>query len=66
MAFTENICFWPSRRGSSAYTAPMGPKLIEDARLLIKEGWNVIRTWQQAREIVPTPVLPPQAATAHA
>ena len=29
-------------------------------------AWNVIRTWQQAREIVPTPVLPPQAATAHA
>ena len=28
--------------------APMGPKLIEDAELLISEGWNVIRTWMHA------------------
>src|SRR5215213_3253561 len=28
--------------------APMGPKLIEDARLLLSEGWNVIRTWMHA------------------
>jgi galactonate dehydratase len=28
--------------------APMGPKLIEDARLLLGEGWNVIRTWMHA------------------
>ena len=26
----------------------MGPKLIEDAQLLIREGWNVIRTWMHA------------------
>src|SRR3954454_23876633 len=25
--------------------APMGPKLIDDANLLIANGWNVIRTW---------------------
>ncbi len=28
--------------------APMGPKLIEDAELLISEGWKVIRTWMHA------------------
>jgi galactonate dehydratase len=28
--------------------APMGPKLIEDARLLLDNGWNVIRTWMHA------------------
>jgi galactonate dehydratase len=28
--------------------APMGPKLIEDARLLLSEGWSVIRTWMHA------------------
>ncbi len=28
--------------------APMGPKLIDDAELLISEGWNVIRTWMHA------------------
>src|SRR5262245_18389993 len=27
--------------------APMGPKLIEDVKLLVSEGWNVIRTWMQ-------------------
>jgi galactonate dehydratase len=25
--------------------APMGPRLIEDAQLLLSQGWNVIRTW---------------------
>src|SRR5688572_30878967 len=30
--------------------APMGPKLIEDAKLLVKEGWNVIRTWMHVAE----------------
>jgi len=29
-------------------------------------AWNVIRTWQQARDLVPTPVMPPDAASAHA
>jgi len=29
-------------------------------------AWNVIRTWQQARDLVPTPVLPPDAASAYA
>ncbi|MBU8975792.1 MULTISPECIES: cytochrome-c oxidase, cbb3-type subunit I [unclassified Lysobacter] len=29
-------------------------------------AWNVIRTWQQARDLVPTPVLPPDTANAHA
>lgn len=29
-------------------------------------AWNVVRTWQQARDVVPTPVLPPDAASAHA
>src|SRR5919202_5513723 len=29
-------------------SAPMGPKLIEDARLLLSQGWNVIRTWMHA------------------
>lgn len=29
-------------------------------------AWNVARTWQQARDVVPTPVLPPDAASAHA
>ncbi|MDI9238621.1 cytochrome-c oxidase, cbb3-type subunit I [Lysobacter sp. LF1] len=29
-------------------------------------AWNVVRTWQQARDLVPTPVLPPDAASAHA
>jgi cytochrome c oxidase cbb3-type subunit 1 len=29
-------------------------------------AWNVIRTWQQAGEIVATPVLPPDTASAHA
>ncbi len=29
-------------------SAPMGPKLIEDAKLLIDQGWNVIRTWMHA------------------
>ena len=28
--------------------APMGPRLIEDAKLLIDQGWNVIRTWMHA------------------
>jgi galactonate dehydratase len=28
--------------------APMGPKLIEDAKLLIDQGWSVIRTWMHA------------------
>ena len=28
--------------------APMGPKLIDDARLLLDQGWNVIRTWMHA------------------
>ena len=32
--------------------APMGPQLIEDARLLIKEGWNVIRTWMHIAESI--------------
>src|SRR5688572_10820335 len=31
--------------------APMCPQLIEDARLLIKEGWNVIRTWMHVPEV---------------
>jgi galactonate dehydratase len=25
--------------------APMGPRLIEDVKLLLSQGWNVIRTW---------------------
>ncbi len=29
-------------------------------------AWNVIRTWQQAGEIAPIPVLPPDTARAHA
>ncbi|QSX73739.1 cytochrome-c oxidase, cbb3-type subunit I [Lysobacter arenosi] len=29
-------------------------------------AWNVIRTWQQAGDLVPTPVLPPDTASAHA
>ncbi|MFC3813360.1 cytochrome-c oxidase, cbb3-type subunit I [Lysobacter sp. GCM10012299] len=29
-------------------------------------AWNVIRTWQQAGELVATPVLPPDTARAHA
>src|SRR5919109_1829506 len=29
-------------------SAPMGPKLIEDARLLVDQGWSVIRTWMHA------------------
>ena len=29
-------------------SAPMGPKLIDDARLLLDQGWNVIRTWFHA------------------
>ena len=29
-------------------------------------AWNVIRTWQQAGELVATPVLPPDTASAHA
>src|SRR5215213_10993000 len=28
--------------------APMGPKLVEDAKLLLSEGWSVIRTWMHA------------------
>lgn len=28
-------------------------------------AWNVVRTWQQARDLVPTPVLSPAAAPAH-
>jgi cytochrome c oxidase cbb3-type subunit 1 len=28
-------------------------------------AWNVVRTWQQARDLVPTPVLSPAAAAAH-
>lgn len=32
--------------------APMGPKLVEDARLLIKNGWNVIRTWMHVPEVL--------------
>jgi len=28
--------------------APMGPRLIEDAQLLLAQGWNVIRTWIHA------------------
>jgi galactonate dehydratase len=28
--------------------APMGPRLIEDARLLVDQGWNAIRTWIHA------------------
>jgi len=30
--------------------APMGPRLIEDVRLLLDQGWNVIRTWFHAPE----------------
>jgi galactonate dehydratase len=29
-------------------SAPMGPQLIEDAQLLLEQGWNVIRTWIHA------------------
>lgn len=29
-------------------------------------AWNVIRTWQQARDLAPTPVLAPDAASARA
>ncbi len=30
--------------------APMGPRLIADAQLLLSKGWNVIRTWIHAPE----------------
>jgi len=33
-------------------SAPMGPKLIDDAKLLVKEGWNVIRTWMHVPEVL--------------
>ncbi|GAA5070036.1 cytochrome-c oxidase, cbb3-type subunit I [Lysobacter panacisoli] len=29
-------------------------------------AWNVVRTWQQVRDLAPTPVMPPDAASAHA
>ena len=29
-------------------SAPMGPQLIDDARLLLEQGWTVIRTWIHA------------------
>ena len=32
--------------------APMGPRLLDDARLLIDQGWNVIRTWHDEPDAV--------------
>ena len=32
--------------------APMGPQLLADARLLIEQGWNVIRTWHDEPDAV--------------
>jgi galactonate dehydratase len=29
-------------------SAPMGPKLLDDAQLLLDNGWTVIRTWMHA------------------
>ncbi len=31
-------------------SAPMGPRLLEDARLLLDQGWSVIRTWMHVAD----------------
>ncbi len=47
------------------YLGRLAGGLIVLAGMLLM-AWNVIRTWQLARDLVPTPVLPPDVASAHA
>ncbi|HEY5852410.1 MAG TPA: cytochrome-c oxidase, cbb3-type subunit I [Lysobacter sp.] len=47
------------------YLGRLAGGLVVLAGMLLM-AWNVIRTWQQAPEIAPIPVLPPDTASAHA
>ena len=46
--------------------APMGPQLLADVRLLLDQGWNVIRTWIDAPEERDTgrPIFEPRESIA--
>jgi len=44
--------------------APMGPQLLDDARLLIEQGWNVIRTWHDEPDAVARRLYEPRESIA--